>query len=900
MRLVSCYIGGFGKIKEYKYDFTRGLNVFCQDNGWGKTTFSVFLKAMFYGMEYSRKQALSEREHYRPWEGGIYGGSLVFETDKKRYRVERTFGKNDKEDTFALYDETTGKACGDYSANLGEELFEVDRYSFEKSIFIPQNGLDTKMTDSLNAKMGDLATAKDDINNFDKAVKAIDEARKNYTRRSKTNTGKLEIMKKSLRKCQELLDRKETLEKGYEQQTAMLEEKKRQLCKLERKKAQIAEQIREQSKREQSLGAYRAKKQELKKHGEEMEELDSFFAGGKPTREELEQMEELERQKTILENQLQEKKKLLPPQETVEQMEILFASGVPEETEMDLWKRQAGRLNELRVAGKSHKMTEESKNLLQELTQFFSKKLPLEEELEAVERKSTELTRLDGRLSDARDRWQTANIHFSERKKQMKRNRSISGLVVCLILGAALLGGAAAFRLLASDSDYSLLFQIICIVMAVIVSGVGVLFFFRSRVKEKKELSGLLLQEQEAKEMLRECEAQQEKLQNECREFLSDFRLPPLATMQQMVYEIRKNLDLYERLREEERVSSQEVSGTLEELADLQLRLYTPLEPFANAYRIDLYHEPQEQDLLDRLRKDASKYTAYRQNYSESLELTEKWKDQEETLEAFIAGFPVTAQSTMAEQLKEIRRKWNNCEGLAKEIDGLYQEIYAFEREHQTDGQSRSVETLQQEQDSLDIAINEANQNIVQDGKKLQDMSEELEKFEEAQMEKVRLEEEMETAKKKVWLLDQTYDFLQEARARFLAKYMEPLQKGLEKYLKYIDVNRPQELINANISLDMDLAVKLMFQGTSKSGEYLSAGYQQLAAFCSRLALLDVLYQKEQPVLILDDPFTELDLNKITEALGMLRKLAGERQVIYFTCHESRNPEKNEASDMTI
>lgn len=96
MRLVSCYIGGFGKIKEYKYDFTRGLNVFCQDNGWGKTTFSVFLKAMFYGMEYSRKLALSEREHYRPWEGGIYGGSLVFETDKKRYRVERTFGKTTK------------------------------------------------------------------------------------------------------------------------------------------------------------------------------------------------------------------------------------------------------------------------------------------------------------------------------------------------------------------------------------------------------------------------------------------------------------------------------------------------------------------------------------------------------------------------------------------------------------------------------------------------------------------------------------------------------------------------------------------------------------------------------------------------------------------------------------
>ena len=51
-----------------------------------------------------------------------------------------------------------------------------------------------------------------------------------------------------------------------------------------------------------------------------------------------------------------------------------------------------------------------------------------------------------------------------------------------------------------------------------------------------------------------------------------------------------------------------------------------------------------------------------------------------------------------------------------------------------------------------------------------------------------------------------------------------------------------------------------------------------------------MLYQKEQPVLILDDPFTNLDPEKIRQALGLLQEIAGKRQVLYFTCHESRMP----------
>ncbi len=103
---------------------------------------------------------------------------------------------------------------------------------------------------------------------------------------------------------------------------------------------------------------------------------------------------------------------------------------------------------------------------------------------------------------------------------------------------------------------------------------------------------------EEAREALERCENLREEQRASCKAFLSDFLLPPLDNMQQMVYEVRKNLDLYNSLRQEERKSEQEVSGTLEELADLQLRLYTALAPFAEVYHIDLYHEPQEEEVL--------------------------------------------------------------------------------------------------------------------------------------------------------------------------------------------------------------------------------------------------------------------------------------------------------------
>jgi uncharacterized protein YhaN len=48
------------------------------------------------------------------------------------------------------------------------------------------------------------------------------------------------------------------------------------------------------------------------------------------------------------------------------------------------------------------------------------------------------------------------------------------------------------------------------------------------------------------------------------------------------------------------------------------------------------------------------------------------------------------------------------------------------------------------------------------------------------------------------------------------------------------------------------------------------------------------MYREKKPFLILDDPFVNLDEEKIEHGKAFIREIAKEYQVIYFTCHESR------------
>ena len=90
---------------------------------------------------------------------------LDFEADGVEYRLVRTFGLTEKQDDFHLYRLATMVECDDFSPLLGEELFDLDRSSFKRTIYIAQADCMFSSSDSISAKLGNMAENTNDINN---------------------------------------------------------------------------------------------------------------------------------------------------------------------------------------------------------------------------------------------------------------------------------------------------------------------------------------------------------------------------------------------------------------------------------------------------------------------------------------------------------------------------------------------------------------------------------------------------------------------------------------------------------------------------------------------------------------------------------------------------------------
>lgn len=244
MKIISCYIENFGSLHHMKCSLNDGLNSLNEKNGWGKSTFAVFLRAMFYGLESSKVSSKYDEKDYRknltPWQGGNFGGYVEFETSGKKYRVTRFFGEKQKDDSFDLLDLDSGALSDDFSENLGEELFGIDAYGYERSVYIPHNDLTTGTDDSVNARLLGFFESGGDMNNFEGAMKILNDAR----RELKKTGGRGKIDKESEEKAELEIRLKKAIESENET-TA----KKNELLEIVKEKDDLKNE-REEAERE--------------------------------------------------------------------------------------------------------------------------------------------------------------------------------------------------------------------------------------------------------------------------------------------------------------------------------------------------------------------------------------------------------------------------------------------------------------------------------------------------------------------------------------------------------------------------------------------------------------------------------------------------------------------------
>ena len=308
MKLLKCHVENFGKLSNFDYEFEDGLNTIKEDNGFGKTTFAGFIKAMFYGLDAKKNtKVLIDRKKYEPWQGGAFGGYIEFELKNKKYKIERFFGKKESDDTFKLYDLETNLESNDYKSNIGEEIFKLNKEAYERSSFISGQNMETSMNDSINAKLGNILESENDINTSEQALKNLDEAIKNYKKtggRGALNEKILERTKLEKKLEQSKIDEK-NLQSRKDKNAKLREIIKQKEKELADQKNLITLHMKNEA-RKAKIENYKMLEKNANENKAILEEYENFFKNGIPEDEDIETLIEkcilLEKCKTEIRN----------------------------------------------------------------------------------------------------------------------------------------------------------------------------------------------------------------------------------------------------------------------------------------------------------------------------------------------------------------------------------------------------------------------------------------------------------------------------------------------------------------------------------------------------------------------------------------------------------------------
>ena len=798
MKLIRCHIENFGKLSNLSMEFSDGLNVINQANAWGKSTLAAFLKAMFYGLDAKKEAGAFEKERnlYRPWQGGAFGGELDFEVDGKCYRISRTFGRTEKTDEFYIYDLSTLLESDDYTEEVGLELFDLDSASFKRSIYIAQNDCGSTTSDHINAKLGNLADNTDDINNFETATQRLKELLNQLT--PDRVTGSLKKRKNYITQLQQDLRIYDNTEAG--------------MMGVQQKEQLVVSQIQELADIRKSYA-------------------DALVVASKEARK-----KELRLQYDALCAEAQEK------EAKKDAFQRIFPKGIPTSEEFKAQMHTVRQMESMQHALKNTELNVEDLEQLSILEKMFEKKLPSDEDIDAalgmfaeIDKQKEEIARQDSRLSIME-----SELHTEVEMPSFEGN--IGHKTFWYIgLGIALPGIVALFvwylnLLPAIEPNAILIPALVAMNCGTILALAGVIMHVNVRKKQDTWQADYMAQHHAAEARFSELAQNVGEMKEDVRKvyatignFLGDFRVfCEVGEYQSKLYSLKNQLHVYERLKEQAKQCQKE--------------------------------------------KDA--YQAIR-----------------EKVLVFVGQYGFACKDEFAVHLNELENQAVAYQSAVAAYNEAVLKKEDFEKRQDKSFWTReamcpySIEELNQMIAQADAKIEELKEARSQYLKQLEDLQEQLDMRDEKQSD---LDEQLalqEKDAKQYKVTKLTHDFLIKAKEQFTARYMEPISRSFFKYYGMLLGNAQTDwVIDANINL------KIREKGELREVKWLSAGYQDLIGVCMRLALVDTMYQSEKPFLILDDPFVNLDKEKVANGNQLLLKVAENYQVIYFTCHDSRTP----------
>lgn len=276
------------------------------------------------------------------------------------------------------------------------------------------------------------------------------------------------------------------------------------------------------------------------------------------------------------------------------------------------------------------------------------------------------------------------------------------------------------------------------------------------------------------------------------------------------------------------------------------------------------------------------------ENLKENNELRDSLSEDKVKVENFLEQFNLDNNIDLLDNLAFLKQTLIDISNLKEKFKKEQEELDNFKKEKNFDIDDNSIvnvdiNKLQSKESEYQNQIDtyrEYKSNCVAKISKIQD---DISALDDLESQKENLENELNELNKEFNAIKNAKKFLEMANESLSTKFLEPMKNGLNKYLSLI-TGKDFE----NLKLDIDFNISFEEYGKYRDVDYYSKGYKNIIDLCMRLALIDALFDKEKPFIVLDDPFVNMDDVKIENAKQFLHELSKTYQLIYFSCHESR------------
>lgn len=232
--IVRTMKASFGRLKGASLSPGPGLNIIYAPNEGGKSTWSAFLRNMFYGIdskERDSKTALAEKNRWQPWSGAPMEGELRLFCQGREI-VLRRFGKGTHLfGGFSALDANTNEVLpGLTGGNAGRTLLGVSRGVYERSAFIGQGTISVTGEQELEKRIAALVSSGEETVSYSQVEGRLRE----WLRRRKYNkTGLIPALEEELSAVNAALEQLKSAHRRADDAAKAMEQLQPELKRLE-------------------------------------------------------------------------------------------------------------------------------------------------------------------------------------------------------------------------------------------------------------------------------------------------------------------------------------------------------------------------------------------------------------------------------------------------------------------------------------------------------------------------------------------------------------------------------------------------------------------------------------------------------------------------------------------